>query len=221
MDLPPEIRVLIYENLLVSNAPLYIRPRRINFEVVPAIVRGDADRESLVYPPILRTSKMICAEALPLLYSENIFQFDCTWPITSMYGKFLSQIGSHTLDIRQIFFAYDQLLFQDPLTNHTIRDFEKFSSLVSGVKVVEFRFFAKSFISVDYVLVLRFLRPINALIRKAGTVEKIIIRRWPLYCPKVSQKNYKPWDLLSFKEQLGHELEASILGMGWIIADSD
>jgi hypothetical protein len=139
----------------------------------------------------------------------------------SIFGRFLGQIGSHALDLRQISFTYDHFLFQDPLTNDTFRDFETFSSLVSRIKVVEFQFLATSFISVDHMLVLRFLRPIDDLIRKGRTVEKITIRRWPLFHSKPSKKNHKPWNLLTFKEQLGHELEESILEMGWTIPNKD
>lgn len=211
MGMPPEIRVLIYEHLLVSTTPLNIWRKRINYESVPAIVRRGGDRTPLVYPHILRTSKTIYAEAISLLYSGNTFQFNSSLPITSIFERFLSQIGSQALVLRRISFIYYHLKFQDPLRHRPFHDFETFSTLVSGVKVVEFQFLPEALAAVDYVAVLSFLGSINDLIRKARTVEKIIIRPFSL----------SRFERLSFKGQLGHELEAGILEMGWMIPDRD
>lgn len=58
LDLPPEIRLMVYRNLVRS-------PNKINF-----LWSGP---EAGIFPNILRTNKLICGEASGVLYGENRF----------------------------------------------------------------------------------------------------------------------------------------------------
>jgi len=73
MDLPTEIRLLVYEVLLVDNGRRFGLGSRFSST-------GYATKR--LSTPILCTCKSICEEALPILYGQNAFEID-TFPLKS------------------------------------------------------------------------------------------------------------------------------------------
>ncbi len=75
LSLPPEIRHSIYSELLISrlkdspNAPILLWHDR-----------NGRDNSLSLYPQILRVSRQVNAEAIPLLYERNVFSFQLTTP---------------------------------------------------------------------------------------------------------------------------------------------
>ena len=87
MELPVEIRLLVYNELMVHNVDLYrarchsCRPREEHYSHMclkqPTIP---------VCTQILRTSKQIYSETLPILYLKNIVHIDCLECENSMFA---------------------------------------------------------------------------------------------------------------------------------------
>lgn len=73
LDLPTEIRFMIYENVLCA------KDRRI------IICNDNIDRRTRIYPSILCVNSLIYSEAAPVLYDRNIinihYSYDSLWPI--------------------------------------------------------------------------------------------------------------------------------------------
>ena len=78
--LPPEIRLIIYRHLLVSN------DFHIRYSICPSnkglrIVARDNSYTALkLYPEILKTCHLINQEATLILYGENVFAWEFFWP---------------------------------------------------------------------------------------------------------------------------------------------
>lgn len=74
MKIPPEIRLLIYKELLVRNgaAELSFCPGEHHKSYNHAL-------KFFVHPAILRTCKTIYHEAFPILYTDNIFELLCVF----------------------------------------------------------------------------------------------------------------------------------------------
>jgi hypothetical protein len=95
-DLPPEIRLRIYENLLGL-------PEPITFVNEPATPNSLCLWKAYgLCPAILQTCKKIHHEAGPLLYSRNHFQFPAIWHDESSFEvinitPFVRQIGKWNL----------------------------------------------------------------------------------------------------------------------------
>lgn len=70
MELAPELRLCVYEALLI--APQGKHRRNAIFEIHPAI---------------LRTSKQVCSEAMPVLYKVNKFRADIRYSETSSRSR--------------------------------------------------------------------------------------------------------------------------------------
>lgn len=78
LSLPPEIRLIIYKELLVQSDGLH--RTFCMCEYCPNLKSRSVGRDHL-NPSLLRTNKAIYNEALPVLYSNNTFAFLC-------YGSF-------------------------------------------------------------------------------------------------------------------------------------
>lgn len=88
LDLPPELRIQIYQHVLIRNQPTII---------------GEAYRWSLVkhsigrqlaQPSITRASRLIRNESLPIFYGENMFiAREIFWSRRKTVQKWLSAIG--------------------------------------------------------------------------------------------------------------------------------
>ena len=76
-SLPFEIRLLIYDQLLVQSGDLLRTFCTCNF--CADLKNPSIGRESL-NPSLLRTNRVIHDEALPILYSKNVFSFFCWGP---------------------------------------------------------------------------------------------------------------------------------------------
>jgi 2EXR family protein len=70
LDLPAEIRLQIYEELLVLSEPIIFRMSW--FPPSPPLFHKSAYG---LCPALLRASKSVYREAIPLLYSRNRFDF--------------------------------------------------------------------------------------------------------------------------------------------------
>jgi hypothetical protein len=95
-DIPIEIRLQIYSEILVQSAPIAIKNHK----------HGSSRRPSTicVYPELLRVNKKAHSEASSLLYSKNRFQFPdfSSQGASGDFALFLRQIGSQTKFIRHI-----------------------------------------------------------------------------------------------------------------------
>lgn len=90
LDLPRELRDLIYQFCLIGKEP--VDPWRDWYYQVPSYGLAIS---------LLRVSKAVYREASPVLYSQNIFEFDKRPP--DMVDRFLDRIGSiNAYQIRHI-----------------------------------------------------------------------------------------------------------------------
>lgn len=102
LDLPTEIRLKIYEEVLVL-------PRPVTLVSVYQVSDGpiNISQGSGLCPALLRVNRAVYREASPLLYAKNCFQFPVIW--TGLFGiayiaPFLLQIGeSNTAQIHHIY----------------------------------------------------------------------------------------------------------------------
>ena len=80
MDLPAELRLLVYDKLIPQNVDLYpVQCRWCKWYRKydnPASSKS-TEHANLVWTQILRTNQQIYSETLPLLYSENSIHFKC------------------------------------------------------------------------------------------------------------------------------------------------
>ncbi|KAF1824742.1 uncharacterized protein K489DRAFT_409087 [Dissoconium aciculare CBS 342.82] len=118
MELSTELRILIYEFLLVSDEPLRIGLNRTPWppELTSGICcPGGKLRPMPAYPIgclfgdkpdvcgiILRVCKTIYLEASPLLYTQNIFHFSSSTTSCELLGPFLERISSQARLLRHI-----------------------------------------------------------------------------------------------------------------------
>lgn len=106
LQLPVEIRLRIYSEILVRDSPIEFGaygPRNLRLNRV--------GRQGL-NPPILRVCKMVNSEAVACLYSDNRFQFPDSYPNWNSYDSsssavpymvsFLQSIGANTDLLRHI-----------------------------------------------------------------------------------------------------------------------
>ncbi|KAH0543163.1 hypothetical protein FGG08_002508 [Glutinoglossum americanum] len=79
--LPPEIRLPIYRHLLVTNRTILhaICPSAGELRIVEYVEYGRTVRHYL-HPEILETCRLINEEGTPLLYGENTFRRQFSWP---------------------------------------------------------------------------------------------------------------------------------------------
>ncbi|KAF3917563.1 hypothetical protein AA313_de0202744 [Arthrobotrys entomopaga] len=104
-DLPTEIRLAIYSELLILPEPIkFVADRG---RTLPPLMLFRSRRDGL-YPAILRTNRKAYGEASPLLYSDNSFWFPEVFdsmPSASMHAHiapFLTQIGVQARLLRHI-----------------------------------------------------------------------------------------------------------------------
>lgn len=78
MELPVEIRLLVYNELMVHNVNLYRAkchscwPREDHYSC-----KSPKQRANLACAQILRTGKQIYSETIPILYSKNTVHIEC------------------------------------------------------------------------------------------------------------------------------------------------
>jgi hypothetical protein len=96
-NLPTEIRLEIYSELLVLSEPIVFVAD--HGPSSPPLFRAERDGLS---PALLRTNRRVHHEASPLLYSNNRFQFPEISTYSVHIAPFLNQIGSQTSYIRHI-----------------------------------------------------------------------------------------------------------------------
>jgi len=102
-DLPTEIRLEIYSELLVLSEPIDFLADR--GPLSPPLFRS---RRHKLHPAVLRVSRMVHGEASPLLYSNNCFRFPEVYgptmsaPTHAHIAPFLAQIGLQARLIRRI-----------------------------------------------------------------------------------------------------------------------
>ena len=80
LSLPPEIRLIIYNQLLVQSDGLLRTFCTCKF---CANLKGHTVGRDCLNPSLLRTNKAIYNEALPILYSKNVFPLFCWGPFGS------------------------------------------------------------------------------------------------------------------------------------------
>ena len=109
MNLPAELRVSIYELLLVSSESVGVSRPYHNKKTCPDCRRqGDHERKQFGNINVLLASKSVCAEATPVLYGANAFdpslQESASIP---EFRRFVSMIGSSADHIKHVDFNYD------------------------------------------------------------------------------------------------------------------
>lgn len=88
LSLPPEIRLLIYNELLVQPNDLLRTFCPCKF---CANLKCHTIGKDCLNPSLLRTNKLIYNEALPILYSKNIFSVLCYGPFRQSTGLGISR----------------------------------------------------------------------------------------------------------------------------------
>ena len=78
LKLPVEIRLMIYNELLIEEHDIELRVSENLFGdlfVSPWVARAHATIHTTIYPAITRTCRSVYQESLQILYSRNVFQF--------------------------------------------------------------------------------------------------------------------------------------------------
>ena len=105
LRLPPEIRIAIYRELLIQRT-----------QFLPMFCSCYSQRErsrkdqGSIHPSILRTCKLVAAEAVPILYRENGFRIRCKIhePVTTGFNSINRAVGLENLrSVRQVVTAGD------------------------------------------------------------------------------------------------------------------
>jgi hypothetical protein len=133
-DLPIEIRLQIYSELLVQSDVI----------LVPWSPGGRLVRSEIcLYPEILRVCRRIHRETSPLLYSANRFQFHwirVAWCQDNI-AKFLGQIGAHQWNfIGQVCITFPRFHYTDSMAtvcDDDLQDLKRIQSAFSGVTTIE------------------------------------------------------------------------------------
>lgn len=142
-QLPVEIRLQIYAELLVRSAPIEFKTKTIAF--VPSLVRSE--RLGL-HPSILRVSRMVRREASPTFYSGNRFEFPEVYltrsgPPSAYIGPFLKQIGSHATLIRHMQIPIPSFIFYFESEQEAIfhpvdrRNLRRIQNTCTGIQTLE------------------------------------------------------------------------------------
>lgn len=97
LDLPPELRLRVYSYLLVENGS--ILPGSVGV-ITRVVTKKKNTRIQNMTVGLLRTCKMICEEATPVLYGENLFRMvdDKLSP-----ESFLPRIGRSIRYLRRVY----------------------------------------------------------------------------------------------------------------------
>ena len=74
LDLPKELRLMVYEALLVHHGDLWFHPSYLLYHC-----------NHKLYPQILASCRFVYAEAIPLLYSENNLVIDSTGSMSKLW----------------------------------------------------------------------------------------------------------------------------------------
>ncbi|KAJ0413027.1 hypothetical protein BJY00DRAFT_297528 [Aspergillus carlsbadensis] len=141
LELPTEIRIMIYKELLVMPKPVTFVAD--NESPSPFLHLFKATR---LYPAILRVNSQIYTEAIQVLYSMNIFQFPNLWQNSfrvPYFSPFLCEIGeSNAQQIHQIriefpsFYEY-QVLINEGANKDLQANFELIRDSFLGLKTLE------------------------------------------------------------------------------------
>jgi len=135
-DLPVEIRLQIYSELLVQSDVI----------LVPWSSGGRLVKTKIcLYPEILRVSKRIHRETSPLLYSSNRFQFPwirAVWCQDNI-AEFLRQIRPHQCDlICHVCITFPRFHYTDIIAtvcDEDLQDLKRIQSFFSGITTIELR----------------------------------------------------------------------------------
>lgn len=99
LDMPPELRKLVYDELLIWKEPIDCRPRDEEWRL-PRIP------EQQCKCAILRTCKLIHQEATPVLYGENTLTTGAwSYKADEGFPKFMKNIGNSAQYIREVKFT--------------------------------------------------------------------------------------------------------------------
>ena len=141
-DIPSEIRLKIYSELLVLSEPIVFVPYYTLFSTP----LSRSERKGLC-PALLRINKMIYQEANALLYSNNRFQFPeilfSTHPVTYIahIDPFLHQIGSQASHIRHICIPFPTFDYTEcdsiRLQKHHINNWELIRDTCTSIRTLE------------------------------------------------------------------------------------
>lgn len=86
LRLPPELRLRVYRHLLLTRSyyPIFHGPRNFHLQIHlrhPQLYPGD------LWPEILATCKLIHQEGTPILYGENTFEQQFSWPPKRLFSS--------------------------------------------------------------------------------------------------------------------------------------
>jgi hypothetical protein len=225
LKLPVEIRLTIYEHVLVADIAIEI--------VFDAIVNHTKsidpgrflrriaiwrtyDKRPRLFTNILTVCKTIFKEASPVLYSRNVFLFGDLGPLGLRFGDFIQMTGSQGKCLRHIATSNGALAYGGRIIDKSLVDFELFSAAGVGVKIVEIYFHMHWKIPpFSTAETLRLFEDIDDRIRSLHTVEKIIIGPnlvWRLWCRSHPEQP-------TFEATLEPELREKVLELAWTIAD--
>ncbi|CAK1365443.1 unnamed protein product [Cercospora beticola] len=99
LDLPTEIRLLVYEHLLVANTSLKLRPPT---KVWKNVSRGKYD----LHPSIIATCQPVYLEAVPILYGYNEFEMTDIFDILGL-SPLLNRYREHASRVTAIHVDFD------------------------------------------------------------------------------------------------------------------
>ena len=148
LNIPAEIRLHIYSELLVRDSPIVFGVYYGSRD--PNLVRV---RKSGLFPALVRVSKMVNREAIPLIYANNCFRFPDAYtafnPSTDLtsYGgdvsyiaPFLRQIGANAGLLRHISIDFPtSFASREPLVLHAhhLRVFQLIRETCTDLRTVE------------------------------------------------------------------------------------
>ncbi|KAK0710390.1 hypothetical protein B0T21DRAFT_415949 [Apiosordaria backusii] len=160
LALPPEIRVMIYSLLLCLDGPIRIDGVKAKPNYVPRIryvERKSTMQRSRIYTAILHVNKTVYIEAVPVLYSRNLFQI-CnihlaylessnpilgpstnrfSWSYVPFLAPFLGQIGANARLLRHIGLKSPEHLIDNYLFPELAKAFQLLRDSCPGLKTIK------------------------------------------------------------------------------------
>jgi hypothetical protein len=129
-NFPAEIRLQIYEELLVLPEPILFITNRGD---PPLLLRN---RYGLC-PALLQANKTVHREASPLLYSGNCFGFTDLLP-SRRFASFLSQTGQNASFLRHIYIDFPLYNYQRPtFQEDSMKMLELIRDNCTGIAILE------------------------------------------------------------------------------------
>ncbi|KAK3331698.1 hypothetical protein B0T19DRAFT_397533 [Cercophora scortea] len=160
MALPTEIRLQIYGELLLSRRPEDDEPPGPRFEYDLAVkgtdlwaiwvcrfsAHGQRRHRSSLHPTILRASKQTYQEALPILYSSNVFLVEHSFDIE----RLMDLVGVKNMALIRTLYIWLPRIWSPRKEAWLVSSLERLAEEASGLKRIEISWAVDCNLIIDY-----------------------------------------------------------------------